>query len=399
MTQKMKKLAHQLHLVLGLASGLVVMVVCLTGAVCLFDDELTDAFEPWRKVPIKARPQMGPERLMTIASAHTGLQQPSSVTVGPDGRAAQVAFASWGGPRTTVFLNPYDGRVTGVVQQEADEKSFFEFMMDGHRRLWLPREVGGKVVSYATLLFLVTLLTGLLLWLPRKLSRTTLRNGLTLKRGANARRRLFDLHNVLGFYVLLPLIVASFTGLIFGLPWFSRSVYWLTSGGGEMKPYVLPPSTPPSTPTGAASPDLLFAKILAESPDAEQLYLALPADSAGCYRVSVVHQMGSYYKQDNLFFDQYTLRELSGSGPWAGRYRDGTFADKAMHAALDFHEGRVLGLFGRILMFWAALIGASLPVTGFLMWRKRRAARQAAPSRPIPAAAAQARRTETPHGR
>jgi uncharacterized iron-regulated membrane protein len=40
----------------------------------------------------------------------------------------------------------------------------------------------------------------------------------------------------------------------------------------------------------------------------------------------------------------------------------------------DIHIGNILGLPGRIAMFFAALIGASLPITGFYIWwgRKRK---------------------------
>jgi uncharacterized iron-regulated membrane protein len=37
----------------------------------------------------------------------------------------------------------------------------------------------------------------------------------------------------------------------------------------------------------------------------------------------------------------------------------------------DIHTGAILGLPGKLLAFLAALIAASLPVTGFLMWRSR----------------------------
>ena len=139
-----------------------------------------------------------------------------------------------------------------------------------------------------------------------------------------------------------------------------------------MEAYTLPPSDSLHIQSKTASIDLLQAKILKESPNAVQYYYALPADSLGSYRVSVVHEKGSYYKQDNLFFDQYTLKELKGTGPYAGRYKDGTPADKLIHATLDLHEGIILGWIGKIIMLFAALTSASLPITGFLLWRRKK---------------------------
>ncbi|WP_233207986.1 PepSY domain-containing protein [Siphonobacter sp. BAB-5405] len=38
----------------------------------------------------------------------------------------------------------------------------------------------------------------------------------------------------------------------------------------------------------------------------------------------------------------------------------------------DIHVGSVLGFPGKVLAFLASLIGASLPVTGFLVWWNRK---------------------------
>jgi uncharacterized iron-regulated membrane protein len=38
----------------------------------------------------------------------------------------------------------------------------------------------------------------------------------------------------------------------------------------------------------------------------------------------------------------------------------------------DIHTGAILGLPGKILMFFASLICATLPVTGFVIWWGRR---------------------------
>ena len=45
----------------------------------------------------------------------------------------------------------------------------------------------------------------------------------------------------------------------------------------------------------------------------------------------------------------------------------------------DIHVGAVLGLPGKILAFFASLIAASLPVTGFVIWWGRRKKSKAKP--------------------
>jgi len=39
-----------------------------------------------------------------------------------------------------------------------------------------------------------------------------------------------DLHNVLGFYVLLIALILSLTGMVYGLKWYSKRVYKATTG-------------------------------------------------------------------------------------------------------------------------------------------------------------------------
>ena len=55
-----------------------------------------------------------------------------------------------------------------------------------------------------------------------------------------------------------------------------------------------------------------------------------------------------------------------------GRYANTSVADKMMRMNYDVHTGAILGITGKIMAFFASLIAASLPVTGFLIWRGRR---------------------------
>ncbi|MCG6191036.1 PepSY domain-containing protein [Maribellus maritimus] len=43
---------------------------------------------------------------------------------------------------------------------------------------------------------------------------------------------------------------------------------------------------------------------------------------------------------------------------------------------LPIHDGSILGFPGKLLAFFASFIAASLPVTGFILWLKRRKRRR-----------------------
>lgn len=379
----MRKFFKFLHLWLGLLSGIVVVVVCLTGGLCAFKDELTAIGEPWREVEARQAHFLKPSQLLAAASEVVVDGQPSSITYGQQTDAAWVDYAGEGGQRTTVYLDPYTGRVLHLSTTEPGDFKFFDFLMDGHRRLWLPRPWGQQVVGYGVLLFLITLITGLVVWYPRRWTRKAVESHFTLHRPFKARRLMFDLHSVVGFYVLLPLVVASFTGLVFAFGWFSSGVFRLVSGG---KPYVAyeMPSTDTTQVAGTPQPlDAVYARLTKEEPHAVQFYYALPQASSDVYRVSIVHEQDSYYKQDNRFFDARTAAELQGNGAYTGKYREKSGAEQLMRMSLDLHEGRVLGLFGRILMMLASLVGASLPITGLLLYLRRKHPKGARGNKPI----------------
>jgi uncharacterized iron-regulated membrane protein len=81
--------------------------------------------------------------------------------------------------------------------------------------------------------------------------------------------------------------------------------------------------------------------------------------------------VGTYWKLDYRYFDQYTLKELPVDHIY-GRITEADAADKLLRMNYDIHTGAILGLPGKMLAFFASLICASLPVTGFYIWLGRR---------------------------
>ncbi|WP_226998944.1 PepSY domain-containing protein [Flavisolibacter tropicus] len=65
------------------------------------------------------------------------------------------------------------------------------------------------------------------------------------------------------------------------------------------------------------------------------------------------------------------MKELSAQS-YYGRYKDAVVADKPIRMNYDLHTGAIRGIAGKILVFCASLIAASLPVTRFYIWWGRR---------------------------
>jgi uncharacterized iron-regulated membrane protein len=72
-------------------------------------------------------------------------------------------------------------------------------------------------------------------------------------------------------------------------------------------------------------------------------------------------------KQNTFFFDASTGQLLRYK-----LYKDFTNVDIIEASNYDLHTGRFFGFFGKIIAFLASLIAASLPITGFIIWLKKK---------------------------
>ena len=372
MNKSVRKTFKYLHLWLGLLTGVVVFIVCITGCLYVFKDEITDLREPYRFVAAQDKAFLPTSQLLEIANKTSKKSDPSSISLNGKEEATIVTYGSKHGNITSVYINPYDGTVLNTYIKKKGDFEFFYFVIRGHKFLWLPREIGKPVVSYSVLIFAITLITGIILWWPRKWNRQTIKRGFILKLKGSFSKINFNLHKVAGFYAAIFLLIMAITGLIKNLDWFSEFVYYATSGGEKLVPYKSPKSDTITITLNALHPiDILSNKLLKEEPDAKSFYFSLPKKKEDTYRVSVVHERNSYYKQDNLFFDQYSLEPLEGTGTYAGKYTEASAADNLRRMNLDIHTGKILGLPGKIIAFLASLIGASLPISGVIIWIKR----------------------------
>ena len=370
--KQIRKICLQIHLWLGLISGIIVFIVCITGCLYTFKDEIADATQPWRFISAESTPMIMPEEILEITNKHTGRTNPTAITYGEPTNTVSVDYRDFNTASCTVYINPYTGEVIKSIDKEVGETDFFSFILKGHRTLWLPAKVGRIVVGYGILFFVVTLITGLFLWYPAKWNRKAVMRNFTFKIKAPFSRLNYALHNVLGGYAVILLLIIALTGLIWSFNWFSTTVYYVTSGGKELEPYAAPQSDTLHIAKGKGSLNILFEQLRQEAPDAKEFYFSLPQKKEAAIRVSVEHERNSYYKTDNLFFDQYTLTPLQGTGVYAGKYKEASTADKLRRMNLEIHDGRIFGILGKVIVFICALIGASLPVTGFIIWFRRR---------------------------
>lgn len=364
----LKKIIGQLHLWLGLTSGLLVFVIAITGCIYAFQAEIRDLTEPYRFVQPCESEILPPSTLMKIARRELPGKLVHAVMYESKKKAAKAIFYSDKDKYYyIVYIDPFSGQVLKVSDEEG---GFFSFILDGHFYLWLPPTIGQPVVACATLVFFIMILSGLFLWWPR--NKNGVKQRFKLKWNARWRRRNYDLHNVIGFYVSWLAIIFAVTGLVWGFEWFSKGYYQLISGGAEFKEYSSPVSKPPAMTSAVTEPlDQLWLSLRKEIPPEGSIELHTHEDSLSCIAVNINPDPDTYWQTDYRYYDQYNLKELSVDHIW-GRSEANGVAQKLIRMNYDIHVGAVLGFGGKVLAFLASLIIASLPITGFLIWWGRR---------------------------
>lgn len=365
---KPRKMIRYIHLVLGLSSGLIVFIVAITGCLYAFKEEIQGLNQSYRYVEEQAGDFLLPSEVQPIAEKIFPGRPVHSVGYGARNEAAEIVYYEiepefYSG----AYINPYTGEVLKVIDFT---KGFFPFVLDGHFYLWLPPQIGQPVVATATLIFVVLLITGMILWWPKK---ANVKQRFSIKWSARWRRKNFDLHSVLGFYTSWVVIVLALTGLVWGFQWFAKTVYY-TAGGEKELLYQEPLSDTTRMATASDSEnnlDLLWKKMKTKYPEAPLIEVHYPHSESASLYINIKHDEMTYWRSDYLFFDQYTLQEVEPDHIY-GKFENASVADKLMRMNYDIHIGAIFGLAGKVLAFFASLLTASLPVTGFMIWWGRK---------------------------
>lgn len=360
----------QIHLWLGLTSGLFVCFLGITGCILAFEREIENVTQPYRFVEIQNKPFIEPSKLRLIADKVLPGKHAHSVSYEKGASTRVVYFAEKPEYYWIVFLNPYTGEVLKIKNMDDD---FFRIMIMGHYYLWLPPSVGQPLLASATLMFFFLLISGLILWWPKNKAASAKR--FTIKWNAKWKRVNYDLHNVFGFYMTWILIFIAFTGLVMGFQWFAKSSYWIASGGKTLNQFE--ESFSDSTLVNSAigrkpAIDILWARTLNKMPGyTGGLEVHVPENKKSAIEIAINPDTDTYWQADFLYYDQYTLKEIEVKHVY-GKLANASFADKMMRMNYDIHIGAIAGIPGKIMAFAASLVAASLPITGFLIWRGRK---------------------------
>ncbi len=394
-----RKFFFWLHLVVGIAAGLVILQMTITGVLLTYERQIVAAVErgSLKVVPLPAgmSPIPLPELFRQARGADSRIPTNASVTVRQGPEPVEINAGRDG----VWYVDPFTGRILG--QGNAALRSFFQQVVGIHR--WFgtqpgdSRQTARAITGASNLLFLGLVLSGLYLWMPRQWSWAHLRPVLWFRSGATGKARDFNWHNVFGFWMAIPLAVVIATALPFSYPWANRLVYQLAGSQPPAPPVSNRPAGGPQRALESLDPaqawagfDASWPVVAAQVPDWRSISFRSP-DRPGTPLTFTIDtgDGGQPQAKSTLVWDR----------------QQGRIAKWEPFAALDagarlrrytrfLHTGEALGLAGQTLAGVASAAGAVLVWTGFalawrrwLAWRQRRAVRQSQrQSAPAPAA-------------
>lgn len=372
----MKHFFRKIHLWLSVPFGIIITLVCFSGAMLVFEKELTllSAKDKYKVENVGNVPLPVDAVAAKVARTLPDGVRVTGVTVSDDPTEAyQVNLSK--PRRASVYVDQYTGEIKGRQERPA----FFATMFKLHR--WLlddgrpeGRPAWGKIiVGVSTIMFIVALVSGMVIWWPR--TRRALRNSLKLTVRKGGFQLWHSLHVAGGMYAIILLLAMALTGLTWSFSWY-RSAFYAAFGvetttgrggsnahksdDGGARHHNGKQKQRGGDMAGHAVWQQVYNRLRAANPHAGAI-------TVGDGTASVSHGgLGN-----SRAADRYTFDKRSGRITSVVKSDDAPPASKLRGWIYSVHVGSFGGLFTRILWFLAALLGASLPLTGYYLWLRR----------------------------
>lgn len=354
-----KKIIRQTHLWLGLASGLVIFIVTLTGASMAFEEELEHLFSHKLYYVTPGTARLSIDSLKKQAASFDPAIKITRMEAIPHDPARTVIFL--GKKKTETYMivvNPYTGQ---VIKGMNYEKRFFRVMLGLHRYL-LMKDTGKAITGVSCLIFLFLVLSGIILWWPKRWK--YIKQRLTVKWEASFKRVVWDLHAVGGFYVHLVIFVIALTGLAWAYKWFNDGIYLMFDG----KPPAgkAAPLNKQVHPAGEGVYELVYQAANKALPYKGELSMIFPANDS----TSITVNKENYEAKIPNIIDVIYFENADGAVISKKLYDDQTLGLKVRRAMYTVHTGKVFGWPTKLLAMLSCIFAASLPVTGLMIWLK-----------------------------
>ena len=210
---RLRRALFQIHLWTGLAIGLYVVVISLTGTVLIYRSELRRHFDPQPRPVAVSGPRRTDEELVEITRRRFP-DHAVEVWTSPEDPSQAVTMSALreGDARQQYFFDQYTGDYLGNALPAGWR--FTTWLLDLHDNLLAAG--GGRAVNGIGAILLTLLgLTGMLVWWP---GIAGWRRALLVEWRTSWRRFNWTLHGALGIWTVLFLLMWGATGIYLAFP-------------------------------------------------------------------------------------------------------------------------------------------------------------------------------------
>ncbi|MFW2162624.1 PepSY domain-containing protein [Acinetobacter beijerinckii] len=365
----LKKVFFQIHWFLGITAGLILSLMGVTGAIYSYDQQILKWInQDSYVVQAATTPKLTPAQLYQ----HFNQQQPeiviNSVTIEASPTASSTVNIKKEGARRgyNMMVNPY----TAEVLPEVKGREFFQFVQRLHRNLTVG-EFGAQITGASTLMLIFFVLSGIYLRFPKK---HTVKQWLFIKPKLKGRNFIWDLHAVVGTWVIVFYLLFACTGLYWSYDWWRAGMFKVM--GVEQPQRNQQNNEHNKKKEPALSPQQVNT-ILTQTwtgvnaqigHQYSSLTLNIPKKDDAKVEVSFVDPTPQHERARNQAVYNYEKKKFEK----LELYEDKKLNEKIMSSMLPVHRG---SFFGSTYQFIALLASLSMPlffVTGWMLYLKRR---------------------------
>ncbi|MBO3661133.1 sulfite reductase flavoprotein subunit alpha [Acinetobacter variabilis] len=215
-----KKTFFQIHWFLGITAGLILSIMGVTGAIYSYEPQILK----WMNsnsytVQVQERDKLSPAQLYQHFQNQNPEMKINSITVAQDPSASSTVNIVKEGARRgyNMMVNPY----TAEVLPEIKGREFFQFVQQLHRNLTVG-PVGKQITGACALMLIFFVLSGLYLRWPK---RHSVKQWLAVKPQLKGRNFIWDLHAVVGTWVVIFYLILACTGLYWSYDWWRNGMF------------------------------------------------------------------------------------------------------------------------------------------------------------------------------
>ncbi|MCH7336701.1 sulfite reductase flavoprotein subunit alpha [Acinetobacter sp. NIPH 2699] len=362
-----KKVFFQIHWFLGITAGLILSLMGVTGAIYSYDQQILkwinhDSYV----VEVATTPKLTPAQLYSYFNQQQPEIEINSITIATDPTASSTVNIQKEGARRgyNMMVNPY----TAEVLPEVKGREFFQFIQRIHRNL-TAGEYGAQITGASTLMLIFFVLSGIYLRFPKK---HTFKQWFFIKPKLKGRNFIWDLHAVVGTWVIVFYLLFACTGLYWSYDWWRAGMFSVM--GVEQPIRNRPHNDQPQ------EPDLSTQQV---NTILTQTWTGVNAQIGREYSSLTVNLPKHQDTKVELSFVDAIPQHERARNQAVFNYQDNTFEkfelyedkklnEKIMSSMLPVHRG---SFFGSTYQFIAMLASLAMPlffITGWMLYLKRR---------------------------